>query len=947
MKNWKSKYLQLLFVFAAFALMAGAAYFFNSNMLRNHLMNGAQELLLSAEANVKAALSESEITLLNSHHILQGMMDQDASKQEILDYLITTTEWMRNRDAGLVAFYGIYAFIYGEFVDSLGMNPGEDYIPQTRPWYQTAIRSGNNVAYTTPYIDWHTGDTIVSAVRNIFINDTMVGILVVDINISWLIDYIGSLSLAADGFGMLLSQNLTFMAFQDESYLGRQLQDLGGAYEDLARSLRAGNDVFAERIYDHDRGHLIVFIKHIFNDWYVGIVTPSSQFFRDLQASAFVLVILGLLLSITLCFILLRLSAAKERSDEESLAKSTFLAQMSHEIRTPLNAVIGLSEIVLNRGKLPDESRYDIQQVHQSGSSLLGIINDILDISKIEAGGFELIPDEYDTASFINDTVNLNKVRIGSKPISFKLEIGGDFPSRLMGDELRVKQILNNILSNAIKYTREGEIILKAESDRKTNSLQNNILIKFIVSDTGIGIKAEDFGKLFSEYTQLDAQSNRRIEGTGLGLAISRKLAGMMEGSISAESEYGKGSVFTISIIQGRTGNECIGEETAKRLEQFNYISLHKSKDLERSWIPHGRVLVVDDLPVNLLVARGLLEPYGLTIDTADSGQRAIDMIQEKNDYDLVFMDHMMPEMDGIEAVSIIRKWEDEQLEKYSQETAKYSPKQLLERPKRIPIVALTANALAGNMEMFISKGFDGFLPKPIDLVQLDKILNQWIKVNLNIILPAPAPAPAAHKKEIELSIPGMDVKHGIAMTGGSEAGYLEVLAIYCKDTEDRLPLLQNIPEPDAMLSFITQVHALKSASSSIGCKNISSLAEELESAGKAGDLTLIKKKLPIFAGELSELENNIRTALQNQKSAVLSSDSSLPAVHHSLFNDLAAALESNKANDIDRILKEINDTAIQHPLNAKTSEALDQILDEVMMAEYDNAKEIIKKLLE
>ena len=230
MKKWQSKYFQLLFVFAAFALMAGASYFFNSRMLRNHLLNGAQELLQSAEANVNAALSETEITLLNSYYIIQGMLEQGATNQEILDYLVITTDWMSRRDAGLLSFYGVYGYINGEFYDSFGMDPGEDYIPQTRPWYQTAIRSGNDVAYTTPYIDWNTGDTVVSAVRNIFINGNMVGILVVDININWLVDYVSSLALAADGFGMLLSQNLSFMAFPDENYLGSQLQDLGGVY---------------------------------------------------------------------------------------------------------------------------------------------------------------------------------------------------------------------------------------------------------------------------------------------------------------------------------------------------------------------------------------------------------------------------------------------------------------------------------------------------------------------------------------------------------------------------------------------------------------------------------------------------------------------------------------------------------------------------------------------
>ena len=713
----KRNYLQLLLVFVAFAFMVGAAYFFIGRIMRSHLLKGAQELLVSAEANVRAGLSESEATLLNSYYIVQGMIERGASREEILEYLVVTTEWMRRRDTGLLGLYGIYGFIHGEFYDGVGMNPGEDYIPQTRPWYQLAVRSGTNVAYTIPYVDWHTGDVIVSAVRNIEANGDTVGIIAVDININWLVEYVGSMALTDDGFGMLLSQNLTFMAYPDENFLGSQLQELGGPFSELARILRSGEEVVARRINDPGRGPVIVFIKHIFNNWFVGLVIPSSQFDHDLYTSAQILVLLGVLLSLALCFLLMRLSVAKQRSDEESKAKSSFLASMSHEIRTPLNAVIGLSEIVLNRGKLLPDSRSDIQQIHQSGTSLLALINDILDISKIEAGGLELIPAEYDTASFVNDTVTLNKVRIGSKPILFLLEISGDFPSRLRGDELRVRQVLNNILSNAIKYTNEGTVKLEVRSE-KSLLPSPSYLITFIVSDTGIGIRHEDMGKLFSEYTQFDTISNRQIEGTGLGLAITRKIVEVMGGNISVESEYGKGSVFTVSLVQdiphiGADGSlpPCIGEETAERLKQFQYKNPEKDKEIDRSWMPYGKVLVVDDLPVNLQVARGLLEPYGLSIDTAESGQEAIELIQGGGKYDLVFMDHMMPEMDGIEATRIIRAWEDN-----------------LSESERLPIVALTANALAGNMEMFLSKGFDGFIPKPIDLARLDEALNKFVR---------------------------------------------------------------------------------------------------------------------------------------------------------------------------------------------------------------------------
>jgi signal transduction histidine kinase/CheY-like chemotaxis protein len=421
-----------------------------------------------------------------------------------------------------------------------------------------------------------------------------------------------------------------------------------------------------------------------------------------------------------------------------SKAKSEFLAIMSHEIRTPLNAVIGLSEIEL-RGSLPESSMNNITQIHQSGTSLLGIINDILDISKIEAGAFELIPVEYDSAQFINDTINLNRVRMGSKPINFVLEINGDFPQKLIGDELRVKQILNNLISNAAKYTRKGTVTLSVSSSPVRDASiedaassaedgQDKVLLRFMVRDTGIGIRVEDIEKLFSGYTQLDVRANRTIEGTGLGLEITKNLVEMMGGSISAESEYGKGSVFTVTLVQGLlpsvegVPSATIGEKTAEDLRNFCYMNDRKEMSIIPTPMPYGRVLVVDDVPVNIMVVEGLLEPYGLHVESATSGRKAIEKIcTGAPPYDLVFMDHVMPEMDGIETTKAIRVWEKEQ-EKI------ITNKDELSGPARVPIVALTANALAGNMEMFLSAGFDGFISKPIDIAQIDEALNKWVK---------------------------------------------------------------------------------------------------------------------------------------------------------------------------------------------------------------------------
>jgi len=421
---------------------------------------------------------------------------------------------------------------------------------------------------------------------------------------------------------------------------------------------------------------------------------------------------------------------AAQTAGEANAAKSRFLSQVSHEIRTPLNAVIGLSEIEL-RGKLPDSSKDNIKQIHQSGSYLLGVISDILDISKIETGKFDLVPVEYETPSFINDTVNLNRVRIGSKPIKFVLEIGGNFPAKLVGDELRVKQILSNLLSNAIKYTHAGTVVLSINSEQLTMNRREEdkprsfteectkfhgekTLIRFVVRDTGVGIRREDMDKLFTSYTQLDAEANRKIEGTGLGLTIAKNLVEMMGGSITVQSEYGKGSCFTAQIVQGVAGNEPIGEAVAESLRNFNYADKKTGTDIVYSWMPGAKALVVDDIPANLLVAKGLLKPYGLQVDTADCGQAAIEKIKRVVDsgenYDIVFMDHMMgglDEMDGIEALAAIRK---------------------IESCENTPVVALTANALRGMREFYLEQGFADYLSKPIDPRELDDVLNRWIE---------------------------------------------------------------------------------------------------------------------------------------------------------------------------------------------------------------------------
>ena len=415
------------------------------------------------------------------------------------------------------------------------------------------------------------------------------------------------------------------------------------------------------------------------------VVVLISGFFRSLR--------------VTMNF----LENARNEAEQANKSKSNFLATMSHEIRTPMNAIIGITQIQLQKKDLSDENIQVMEKIYSSGNSLLGIINDILDMSKIETGKLDLSPVEYDVPGLLNDTVQLNIVRIGEKQIEFLLNPDESLPSKLYGDELRVKQILNNLLSNAIKYTKSGYVKLTVSHIADGG----DVTLHFSVEDTGQGIKPEDKARLFTEYLRFNHEANRATEGTGLGLTITKKLVEMMGGTIDVESEYGKGSVFSVAVMQKAVDCGPIGAETAERLRGFTFTDERHiyNPNVAYESMPYGSVLVVDDDETNLYVAEGVLQLYDLQIEMADSGFTAIEKIESGKEYDLIFMDHMMPKMDGIITTQRIR-------------ALGYTG----------AIVALTANALVGNEEMFTQNGFDGYISKPIDIRSIDTVLDKFIR---------------------------------------------------------------------------------------------------------------------------------------------------------------------------------------------------------------------------
>ncbi|MCL1804659.1 MAG: ATP-binding protein [Clostridiales bacterium] len=531
----------------------------------------------------------------------------------------------------------------------------------------------------------------------------------------------------------------------------------------------------------------------------------------------------------------LALTAARNANQ----AKSDFLARMSHEMRTPLNAIIGLSDLAIGVEDLNEESLANLEKINNAGLTLLGTVNDILDISKIEAGRFDLIPMEYDTPSLINDIVSQNIIRIGEKPIEFALNISGELPARLYGDEIRIKQVLNNLLSNAFKYTKEGRV------DFVISCLKDggDIWITAAVKDTGIGIRPEDQAGLFGAYSQVDTAANRDIEGTGLGLQITRRLAEMMDGHVTMESEYGRGSTFMVSFRQGYVSDAVIGPDTARTLMDFRYTDYKRRSNLRftRISLPYAKVLVVDDVATNLDVAKGLMKPYRMQIDCVTSGQDAIDAIRREDPrYNAVFMDHMMPGMDGIEATQRIREIGTD-----------YA--------RSIPVIALTANAIVGNEEMFLEKGFQAFIPKPVEIPRLDEVIRHWVRDSEQerIYLEEHKDSGGydqrvgtdrrrgADRRGSNAGPAGLNIDKGVERFGGVEE-YYEILRSYAKNTPSILEEIEEVTL-ESLEDYTVAVHGIKGAAKAISADAFADMAEAMEAAAKAGDFGYVKENNVIF----------------------------------------------------------------------------------------------------
>jgi len=681
-------YHQVLLVFAAFLVMVLVSYIYVSNIVNRQMQIIGDSGMDSIQMAVSTSLKNTELFFANIAHTLQGKLNHGSNNQEILAYLQELHTHFNGEVSPLPGFMGLYGYIRGEWLDGSGWTPPPDYEPELRPWYIGANRQALQTFFSDPYIDAETGDICVSFSRKLFDqNGQAHGVLAMDLRLASLASYVQRQKIAGHGYGVLIDNKLKFMEHRDPNLLGRDIASAGGSYPSLPQLLRSGETISAVDFRDTDDGEpSVIFFRTIFNGWHLGVIIPTQYYYHDVYSLALMLGGVSLLLASMLSYLLVRSRAEKLRSDEENLSKDAFLARMSHEMRTPMNAIVGMTNIA----RTTDDGQkkvYCLDRIDEAANHLLGVINDVLDLSKIDADKLELSETDFLLSSLLRQVNTIISFKIEQKNQHLQAEIGEGVPAALVADRQRLAQVIANLLSNANKFTPEnGQIFLRIEriTEEEQQDAKGRICLRFMVEDTGIGIGPEQQKKLFNAFEQGDSSVSRRYGGTGLGLVISKRIVEMMGGRIWVESEKDQGARFIFTI---RT---CIGTATKEAEEKM------VPKDAIPVDYSSKRILLAEDAPLNREIVIELLSNTGLAIAVAENGRIACEMFAAAPEtYDMIFMDIQMPEMNGYEAVRRIRAMD-------------------IPWAAEIPIVAMTANVFREDIEHCYAAGMNDHIGKPL-----------------------------------------------------------------------------------------------------------------------------------------------------------------------------------------------------------------------------------------
>ena len=605
-----------------------------------------------------------------------------------------------------------------------------------------------------------------------------------------------------------------------------------------------------------------------------------------------------------------------------SKAKSDFLSNMSHEIRTPINAVLGLNEMILRESKDSEITRY-AKDVENAGKGLLSIVNDILDFSKIEAGKLEIIPTNYDLSSAVNDLVNMISKRAEDKHLKFYVSVEADTPHNLYGDDVRIKQCCLNILTNAIKYTNEGSVSLNITSKKVDYS---HALITVHVVDTGIGIKDKDIPKLFTAFQRIEEERNRTIEGTGLGLNIVQSLLNLMDSRLEVVSVYGEGSDFSFSVMQGVIDWEPIGDfkETYRKTVE-NTVSYH-----ELFTAPKAKILVVDDTELNLTVVKGLLKQTKIQVDTVISGYDALEALQ-KTHYDIVFLDHRMPGMDGIQTFQKMLTLENNQ-------------------SKGVPVIALTANAVSGAKEMFLTTGFTDYMTKPIEGKKLEEMILKYLPKDLieNVEISMEdgimtldengevESNQAEAEREKFSSVTGISLDDALKYTGGADV-LEQTLKEFYKNIDKKADEIEKFAEAGDWRNYTILVHALKSSARLIGAEKLSEDAKYLEKCGDEENVAEITEKTPALLEMYRSYKNHLAPLCAEEDDDSLKEEMPLSQYQEAVANigECVQAFDYDTADQIIAMMKD-------YKIPAEKKEHFEALCEAVSAVDHDKILKIV-----
>ncbi len=749
-----------------------------------------------------------------------------------------------------------------ELIMSNGWIPDEDFHFWERPWYLATMEAEDGWSVSAPYYDGQTGVYCMTMSKQVYDYSTgeFLGNFGIDFYMDKLIGILGG-SYSETGYAFLTDDQGVIINHPYGSYQMSESNMTNVSQLPYGEAIADGMTTRLFRDYDGIT-KIMIATRNADSEFTVYAVANAEVIYGNV-----VLLVLFSILIFIICIVMVyrtitsmitiqesanaRMKESADLAIAAGKAKSRFLAQMSHEIRTPINAVLGMNEMILRESSDADVLDY-ASNIQSAGRTLLALINSILDFSKIEDGKMEIIPARYDLASMINNLVNSITDRVRSKDIVFDVDVQESLPAILYGDDVRITQVIMNLLTNAVKYTQAGSVALTIKEAGREN---DNVDIYVEVRDTGIGIKQEDMSRLFESFERIEENRNRNIEGTGLGISIVTKLLEMMGSHLEVESTYGKGSVFSFTIRQKVIDDSFVGNY----MERLAQSLQNSEKEKQHLFAPAATVLVVDDYEMNLKVVKNLMKLYGIIPDLASSGEMAIEMVNGRR-YDIIFLDHMMPGIDGIETLKIMKERE------------LLSP--------GTTVIALTANAVVGAREQYLAAGFDDYLTKPIEINKLEARLEDYLpgeKVsfvsegaeNENTVKEDDevlefSPEDGESNEEIKGGIErfediGINVKEGLLHCMNDEAFYLEMLSDYGNDHDQKAADLEGFYKEENWKDYKILVHAIKSGSKTVGIMELSEKAKDLEDAAAREDAGYIRKNHEDFMKGYADMVGRIK----------------------------------------------------------------------------------------